>query len=269
MIKEVRVALKELMQKELASIGDDLIEDVMRAYRNSIPSQQVNAAKGIVPKGARAYKDLLKTALSVIALDAIEAARKEVPKAKKVKLAEFESLPAEIQKRILAQSQLIVDTQLGDLQKSVFLQFSGSVDSTDSEALLKKDLDEAAEDFILGTSLEVGATTIAAQTINTARNAFFFTDDVLAEIEAFQFTNGDPVSPICQDLNGTIFAKDDPEADRYMPPLHHNCKSYIVPILVGNLKGRDIGTLKPSSASLEKYIKLSETAICDCGLEKL
>lgn len=270
LIKDSRLALRDVMQAELAKIADSLVEDISISLRKSTEAQRVNAAKGISAGGRNAYLALVKTALSVIATDAIEQARKEVPKAKKVKLseeiqlAEFERLPPDVQKRVLAKSQLIVDTQMADLEKAVFFQFSSSVDSTDSAALIQKDLTEAADDFLTGPSIEAGTATIAADIVNTARSAFFFTEEVLTEIEAFQFVNGDPVSPICQDLAGSIFAKDDPEADRYMPPLHHNCKSYIVPILVGNLKGREIGDLKPSSADLEKFIRLSEQDHTGC-----
>jgi hypothetical protein len=98
--------------------------------------------------------------------------------------------------------------------------------------------------------------------VNDTRTAFFFDEDTLDEIESFTFVNADPVSPICQDLAGTTFAKDDPDADRYFPPLHHNCKSYIVPNLAGAKDNPEIDEtgLKPSDPKLERYITLSEPA---------
>jgi hypothetical protein len=42
----------------------------------------------------------------------------------------------------------------------------------------------------------------------------------------------------------------------------HNCKSYIVPILKGNLGSREIEKLKPSKKSLEQQVQFSEH---DCG----
>ncbi len=273
-IKDARLALRDLMQEQLAIISADLNRQIMAAYRKLPPSQQINAYKGLTLTGIGNYKALLKTALSVIALEAINMARKEVPKAKNTKLAEsldsitlaeFDRLPPDVQKKVQSRSQLIVDTQSADLEKATYFQFTSSVDSTDSESTLAGDLNDSSEDYITGASIETGATTIAAQVVNEARSAFFFTDDVLEEIDAFQFLNGDPVSPICQDLDGTIFPKDDPDSDRYMPPLHFNCKSYIVPILSGNLGRREITSLKPSQASLEKYIQLAEGVSC-CGL---
>lgn len=41
----------------------------------------------------------------------------------------------------------------------------------------------------------------------------------------------------------------------------HNCKSFIAPILVGQLGNREIQELKPSKAKLEDSIQFSETTI--------
>lgn len=38
----------------------------------------------------------------------------------------------------------------------------------------------------------------------------------------------------------------------------HNCKSYLVPVLNGNLRGREIGELKPSDPALDKHVTLSD-----------
>jgi NAD+--asparagine ADP-ribosyltransferase len=81
---------------------------------------------------------------------------------------------------------------------------------------------------------------------------------VKEEIDAFEFVNGDPVSEVCQDLAGTVFDKDDPDLFRYTPPLHWNCKSYIRPILKGNLGNKTIEKLKPSSKKIEETIQFTE-----------
>jgi hypothetical protein len=199
----------------------------------------------------------------------LKAARKEVPKAKAIKLIEcldtrkfsttlLDDLPPDLQKKLQKQSQLLVDTQLQDLQKNLFFQYTDSYDTTDDMGLLQHDLEQTAMEFIDGTSVSAGSDLLAAKVVNDARNAFFFDKDVLEQVDAFVFTNGDPVTPICQDLNGTVFAKDDPNMFRYTPPLHWNCKSYIEPIPAGQLGDREIEMLKPSTKSLEDSIQFSE-----------
>jgi SPP1 gp7 family putative phage head morphogenesis protein len=136
-------------------------------------------------------------------------------------------------------------------------------DETDSLEQIQADLNDSAIGWLDGTALETGASLNASTIINSARNAFFFDDQVLEEVEAFEFVNGDPVTEICQDLNGTVFAKDDPAADRYMPPLHWNCKSYIVPILKGNLGNKEIEKLKPSNKRLDAMVQFDEHQHCE------
>jgi len=42
----------------------------------------------------------------------------------------------------------------------------------------------------------------------------------------------------------------------------HNCKSFIIPILKGDLGDNEIESLQPSNASLENKIQFSEKYIC-------
>lgn len=270
-IKDATYAFKVIMQENLAAISEAMIAQVMSGYRNLPESQRFNAIKDVSAKGVNAYKEAMLSAMAVVAYDSIQKARKEVPSKSNVRLAEidedaiklgeFEKLPPDMQKRIKSMLNLLIGTQISDLEKSVFFQYSSSVDSTDSESQIKKDLDDAAADFVGGASINGGAGAYASQVINEARQAFFLDDEVSQEIEAFQFVNEDPVSPICIDLAGTIFSKDDPGLHRYWPPLHFNCKSWISPILVGNLKGRELTDLKPSSQKLENAIQFSEQQI--------
>lgn len=274
LIVESKAALKELMQEQLAIIGDSLVQQIMRRFRSATNAQRYTAIKDLSPSGLGDYRAMLLTAFSVIALDALKQVKGEVPKAKNVKLSEseddmqlseFDRLPKTVQKRIKAKTALLVDTQTADLEKGVAFQFTSSVDSTDSEALIEKDLKDAAAAYIGGVSVEAASGVSAAEVVNQTRREWFQQDEVMDELDAFEFVNEDPVSPICQDLVGTIFAKDDPGADRYYPPLHWNCKSSVNPVIKGMLGEREIKDLKPSKASLDDYVQLSEGGRCSCG----
>lgn len=265
-IEAGKAQLKLSMQKGLKEMGQDLISQVMAKVKRLPQSQQLQAIKSLNINGVNSYKAEIQGALAHIATNSINQARKEIPKKKHVKLSEnegsfrfseFDQLPSGVQKKVQAQSQLLVDSQLADLEKAVFFQFSHSVDSTDADPVLESDMQGSVDFYIGGASVDAAAGNSTALIVNQARNAFFFDDEVLDEVESFTFTNGDPVSPICQDLAGQTFAKDDPEAQRYFPPLHHNCKSYLVPNLVGG-RSKEIGDLSPSKASLEQYITLGE-----------
>lgn len=271
-IKADREVLIEFMQGKLNEISDNMIQKIMARYRGLGAKQKLSAIKDLPISGQSDYQKETLELLASFANKAIEQARKEVPKKKNVRLtesvprgtlalAEFEKLPLDIQKRLRAQSQLLIGSQITDLQKGIFFRYQSSAESTDSESLVESDLKEVGVKFVLSGAVETGASNIVASVVNDARNAFFLDDEVSEDIESFTFVNGDPISPICQDLAGTVFAKDDPNIDRYWPPLHHNCKSYIVPNLKGK-KNPDIteGGFKPSKSSLDKFVTLSETS---------
>lgn len=251
-ISEASAALKKIMQENLAEITREMIEQIMIGYRNLPPSKRLNAIKDVSPVGIMAYKKAMKNAVSVIAYDALQQARREVPKKRNVKLAfdeeslqlgEFENLPADIQARIMSQINLLTGTQIADLERAVYFQYTSSVVSTDSESLLYNDLETAAEDYLEGTAISGASSASAAQIINEARLAFFSDDAVSEEIDAYEFVNEDPVAEICQDLAGTVFDKEDPDLNRYWPPLHFNCKSWIRPILKNQLGSKQIDSL--------------------------
>lgn len=266
-IKGSKERMKSLMEEGISEIGSDLIAQIMRKYRAATPAQRAAIVKQVEPRKLGDYQNKLKELLAEIASDALEKAKKEVPAKRNLKFADsFDGLPPKIKKKIALQASLLSSTQAGDLAKVIYFQFQNSVDSTDSADLIEKDLTGSLETYIAGPSVNAASGNVVAFTVNTARNAFFFEPEVLDTIESFTFVNDDPQSEICMDLAGKTFPANDPESERYFPPLHHNCQSYLVP----NLKGRtgnpgvsDTG-LKPSSPDLEKYITLSEQDCVSC-----
>lgn len=272
-IKNAASILEEVMALGLASIGEAMVNTVIGRARGLTPSQRFKAIKDLPTTGAQDYKNNILETLSEIALKAINEARKEIPAAKKIKLVEeiesiqlatttiFEKLPKDLQKIVKAQIDLLTGTQIADLEKTIAYQYTDSVDTTEDMDVLKDDLRTAAMEYIDGASVRAGAGLVASKIVNESRSAFFFDKEVLEEVDAFEFVNGDPVTEICDDLNGTVFAKDDPNMFRYTPPLHWNCKSYIRPVLKGKLGNREIEKLKPSTKKIEDQIQFSEKSL--------
>lgn len=252
--------MRKFMRDNLTKIGLDLVSQIIAKHKKLNDSQKLDAVKGNKPKGSQAYKKDLKNLMAQISTEALVNARKEVPKKQNVRLAEFERLPKSQRDLITLQSQLIVDSQMADLEKATYFQLSQSDQDTKDSAIIEKDLKDSLDSYVSGSSVSAAAGNSVGRIVNSARQAFFYDDEVLEEIEAFKFTNPSPDSPICKDLNGRIFAKDDPESDRFRPPLHHNCKSYVVPILKSAKRKVSIDPrgLKPSDPKLEKSITLEE-----------
>lgn len=279
---ENKSVVKDTMQTELASIWAQWQPKLKSRYNNATAAQRVNVVDDTPIPGVVAYKQRLKSELARVALDALEGARKEVPSKKKIKLSEevdtlklayladpFDRLPAELKRKILAQADLITETQTADLKKAVAFQFQSSAASTEAIDVILKDIDDKVTPMIEGSTkgganIDAAAGDAVAQSTQAGRNTFFFQPEVLEEVESFTFYNEDPVSEICQDLNGQTFAANDAEAARYFPPLHHNCKSRLQPNLKGDKSNPAVeDKFGPSEKSLEKYITLDEkTGTC-------
>lgn len=270
LISQETDVLRAFMQQSLGEMGSQVVADLMAKKKRANPSQYLKITSQVTPKGEIAYKQGLTDLLTQSAMQSLDQVRKEVPGGSKIRLVEkqnslqlsdFDNLPTKIKALIQSQVGLLSKYQIADLLKGVYFQFDSSVTSTDSDAQLEADLTETVDKFVEGASVAASAGNTAARMVNESRSTFYFDEDVLENIESFTFVNGDPVSPICQDLAGTVFSKDDPNMDRYSPPLHHNCKSYLVANLKGSNKEIDDAGLKPSKSSLEKFITLSATGM--------
>lgn len=270
----------DIIKTSLKGIYSDIKNQLKTKYEKASSADKVKVPSQVEPKGVSAYQAALKEVFAKIAFASIKNAKKEVPKNVKLsekflKLADeprggyYAALPAHVRKLIDAQSYLISSSQVADLEKIVYFQFTSSAVSTDSIDTILNDIDERALKVLdgasnAGMSVDVAASNAVAEVTNQARLDFFFEPEVLDTIESFTFTNEDPISDICQELNGQTFAVGDPDLDRYSPPLHHNCKSRLVPNLKGD-KGNpniDRGGLSLSPAAL-KSISLHEGHECD------
>ncbi|MBF0315599.1 MAG: hypothetical protein HQK52_19420 [Oligoflexia bacterium] len=251
--------IKELMVSHLNTYSQDIISNLIKEYKKLPASNKIGAISSLDDKTPLKFKKDLEDLLGRIAFKAIASARKEVPKRTKFAekdIYEWDLLPKQVMSFIKMKSKLLADHQTNELASATYFQFESSLTSTDSSSILEHDLKEAAAQKIEGTLTNVGAVNAASDIVNKSRNAFFLSKEVAEDIESFTFTNADPKSEICKDLNGKTFFVNDPHATRYYPPLHHLCKSYLVPNFKGEKDAPDItpGGLKPSMADLEKFI---------------
>lgn len=273
--------LKDLFKENLADLGDAIVAQVMRRAR---AKKDLTAIGSLAWSGENAYRASVRETLAEIALEAMQQARRAAPAhVQKLKLAEklnsislkeadtldtptaFDDLPSDIQDKIRKRAQLLVDTQLNDLEQTISFQYQNSFDTTDDSDTIENDLNTAAMEYIDGQAINAGAELMSAQTVNDSRSAFFFDADVLDSIAGFFFVNGDPVTEVCQDLSanfgpdsGNYIDKDDPNIFRYTPPLHWNCKSTIEPVYAGEEEGLNVLPFQPSSAAIAATIQFHE-----------
>jgi len=132
------------------------------------------------------------------------------------------------QKRIIHQAQVFTESIVLDMQGSVYITLENNYMLT--KDMLKSALDVATDDFIEGIEKGKGAFVQSAGLVNDSRNDVFEEASDRGLVQAFQFYNPDPVTDLCTELNGTIFAYDDPLYGFYTCPLHFGCKSTYLPL---------------------------------------
>jgi phage gp29-like protein len=253
--------VQDIIDTELQAVADKNIKRIKGTLNTTPQSQWLRVARTEEFTGYKQLNDALKEALTEAAWLAIDTAKKEVPGNPSTKFTEVDkllaALPYKTKETIKTQIALIVASQGADLEKNVLFTLSSSVKITSDVNIIVKDMANAASDYLAGPSVTAAGNNSMAIVYNEARSDYFEQDEILEEIAALEFVNPDPKSPVCIDLAGTIYAKDDPEAKRWEPPLHHNCKSIILPIfeLAKNQKISKTG-LQPSNPELGKYATL-------------
>lgn len=240
---------KKLSEFRLATDKTKQISDKRARFEKALDEMKTASASYVADPLNQDLKDALSTAREKFKT-ASAAARYSV----EVYLPAFE-----VQKNS-AKADLLLESQVSDLKKSLGLQYQTSLPSTDSDQVIRKDLQDRLESTVSGPLTYTGPDILASQTINEARldEASETGGD---EIESYTFigVDDDRQSEICAELSGRTFASNDPDLERYTPPLHHNCRSYLA-VNLRSFKGNpsiDSEKLELSKAA-QKAITLSE-----------
>jgi len=204
---------------------------------------------------------------------AIAQARNEIPGGRKiqfmegvrsrVKLADASKLWATMKKPIrdLIETDpwFTGENQFVRLKNGMLLAASSTVDETTDPEKVRKAMTASADKMLAGAEATIGAELVTAATnltskvYNSSRIEFFLEPEAKNQIVAFRFENPDPKTPLCQSLNNQEFPVDDPESAKWLPPLHHNCKSFIVPILDSQRIKGEVKTLAPKNPDLVRF----------------
>lgn len=235
--KEDQKEVEAVMENGLQHVLNSYVDQIKRMYKSATAAQKPGLALKLEPKISEYTKEL-REVLAQVANRSLAGARKDTPWAKNIKLSEriqlaapkggyFDALPPKVKRLVQAQAAAIAQTQAADIEKVVVFQYGSSQATTESLDQIIADIDEVAIPRTSGASVAAG--NAVSQVSNQARMEWFFEPEVFDTIESFTFFNEDPVSEICSELDGTTWAANDPDLDRYSPPLHHNCKSRLQP----------------------------------------
>jgi len=292
LIDQQSIPTLDIMQRNITTIGEKLIADISRNYKQLSDGQKLKAVDGIKLGGVAIFKKQLKGVLNTTANKSLDMVEKEtgitdvklqenievskiLEKYKTVKLADDGKLPKHAKKLVQVQANLLAEKMASDLEDAVVLAYIQTEQTTGDLAVLQEEMNGALKAYEEGRTVNTASITSTSTIVNQTRNEFFFTPEVLEQIYAFKFINTDPKSLICDKLSnqgsGRVFAKNDTKFFIYSPPLHFNCKSYLSAILVSQKSLPDIQKLPSLSTADRKSatLRFNEDKSKGASLEEL
>lgn len=216
----------ELQMKErLIERSDKFIGRVRRELdKNSGNAQKISAIFDLKMPDAKQYRDFMESYLAQTGKETMTATLEEVGKPeKKFSAKDFDGLPKRAKDRIRKEIDLVARYQDDDFEKMVYFAVNDELDKGTSAAKIIDEINKKRDSYVSGGLVLTQATNILSKTVNGVRNDVFQDPEVFKDIESFVFVNTDPKSPICQNLAGRVFTKEEYESTPYLPPLHHNC----------------------------------------------
>lgn len=221
-INENSGKLSTTIKTGLASIAEDMKKKVLEQWNKKGTAQFEIPDLSLVP-GTEEYKKKIEADLTGAYNQAQAQVSKEVPGTKITLAEDIKKIAAA---RLKADVSNLTDVQIQDLAKTISLTYGQNIAAAQTAEELANILDEAIQKFIDGPVSGVGAEIASSKAVNDSRKDFF--KENTEKVISFTWVNGDPVSEICQWLDGKTLPADHPDVDRYWPPLHHNCKTYVI-----------------------------------------
>ena len=281
LIEKYSEEIRGIVEANILEIGRNLTKEVVAKFKKLSEKNRLDAVKELNAGGRAKFYRQMRGALTTLAKKAFDEAKQEAGLSKKYKLSEkpqcikaleeidgydtvklaksdLTGLPTHVRKLIAMQADRLVNKQILATEDTVAFSYSAEAVRTNDYAVIEKKLLDGVEKTAKSPSVVAGSANVSAVVVNQTRNELFFENDVLEQIYAFEFVNFDPKTDICQTMTGTVFSKDDPNLDAYQPPLHHNCKSFISPILVTQKKKPEITGLPTITEKAHKSMTLSE-----------
>lgn len=251
--KNIEIVGKEMtviMSDQMSSRGRQLVGDMLEIWRNAQKSKRMSLVNNLPVPGKNAYKRTVSDLLADVYVRATDGVKKELS-SDGLKLAaksEIKNLPAESKAAGASQADLLVESQDADLKKSLFFSFTSNADKLPTEAQMEANLMNVVDRYVAGASMRVSGPNAIANAVNLARNAIFQKKETLDKIESFIFQNPSPEAPICVELTGRVFTKEEYVVSDKLPPLHHNCNSWIRAQVSGRTGNK---SLSPAGLSIQ------------------
>lgn len=261
LMTKTQAQLESLFEENMNQYAIDLIDRLVKNFETLPEKSKHSGIQGVEKSLSKDYVDAV---IDVAASSSREAASQLTQFKNEVKFAEIDDLPRSVKNRIKNKIIYLLTTQKQDLEKAIILQYQSSVDSTDSAAIVKKDLLDSYKKTIDSVKSK-GASVLSNDIVNSARLDAI--PDESVESWTFIAEMDDATTDACRAMNNRTFSTDDPDLERYRPPLHFNCRSILVPNKK-HYKGNPEITTKPlalSAKALEQIQFTEEGKFVECG----
>ena len=229
-INDHALKLESIMREELEKRSDQMLSTIENILRKETGAKRRSKALSVGLPNPRAYAKKLKEYMAVVADEAREQVLKELDM-QDVRFSDLldliKKLPPAARRRFQAEIELIIKDQDHNLEKMVFFSLNNEIDRTDSVDALMKEMKENRDKYIRGSVIATASKNFVSNMVNGVRNDVFQAPEVFEQLESFVFRNSNPKSHICKNLNGRVFSKEEYKTSANLPPLHHNCDSYI------------------------------------------
>lgn len=247
-----------LMQTSLVAATNAYLEKINTKFKmETNVSKRRSILEDTPIPGKRDYRNKLRLDMASISQEAMRRVLKELGM-QNVKFDEFtdilKTLPLAMRNKLRTNVDAVVDDQYNELDKRMFFIASQKLDTTDSVDALIKDMKQAADRYTTDSGvLGVAATNSVSGNVNSTRNAVFQTPEVFEEIESFIIVNPSPEAPICKNLQGRVFSKEDYKTQP-LPPYHHNCETTVRAQLKGQKKVKPTNPIGLTPTGTEKEV---------------
>jgi hypothetical protein len=262
-IEKVGKELSGIMAEQMTLRGNKLVSQMMKIWRDAPKSQRMKQVNRLNVPGKNEYKRLMSNILADVYVRATDGVKRELSRdgLKLAEQSEIKELPSESKAAGASQADLITESQDADLRKNLFFSFTSKADTLPTEAQMNANLLRVVERYATGASIRTGGPNAVANAVNLARNAIFQKKETLERIESFVFTNPSPEAPICIELAGRVFTKEEYIVSDKLPPLHHHCNSWIKAQISGRAGNKPASPAGLSIQGTDKQIEAIEKSI--------
>jgi len=247
-----------LMTNALSIRGNQYVDDIMSTILNTKKFEIRTKVKQVKIPNSQIYKQTLQRYFAPLIDQATNSALSELGFSTSFKFNEIDdlgkSVPTNTKKAATDQAALLLESQNADLMKQVLFTVNSKLEALNDDQMLKQ-LRDIVNAYVTGPSIRAGAGNSISTLVNLARNAVYQTKEVFDEIESFVFTNPDPVAAVCVNLAGRVFTKEEYLTSSNLPPLHHNCDSYIVAQRKGKARIKPISSLGLTYSGTDNQIE--------------